>query len=387
MGVAQLERPKTSAPGQYLGYALQPVRLCFHLFDAPAGASASLEHLDDVAVHRPDGSHLLEQAKSALTGNPAADRSVELWKALGNWADLCIEGTVSASTSTFRYYVTPSGGGQLISRLNGIKDAKTAGDLLKEIDTPRFKGKPSIGAGPHILRFLAAGPVICADIIRNFELLVEPDPLSAIRGKLQASLPDEIINDFVAAAIGQAKERADQLIREKKPPIIKATEFRSWFHAFIRKHNLASLLQPTTAKPTPDEIQMVISDTPVFVRQLGAVQATRELMVAAVSDFLRTTADKINWAAAGTIVEESLNELDDVLKCYHTIQADEVKDTLSNQSPEFRGRALYRKCIALQIPLEDRSLPSHFIPGAFNCLADVRKLGWHPDYELMLGED
>src|ERR1700742_109451 len=107
MSVAQLERPKTSVPGQYLGYALQPVRLCYHLFDAPAGALASLEFLDDVAVHYADGVHLLEQSKSALSGNPAANRSPELWKALGNWADLCISGKVNASTSIFRYYVTP----------------------------------------------------------------------------------------------------------------------------------------------------------------------------------------------------------------------------------------------------------------------------------------
>src|SRR3954471_4406038 len=102
MSVAQLERPKSSVPGQYLGYALQPVRLCFHLFDAPTGALVSLEFLEDVAVHYPDGALLLEQSKSALSGNPAGDRSAELWKALGNWAELCVSGGVSASTSVFR---------------------------------------------------------------------------------------------------------------------------------------------------------------------------------------------------------------------------------------------------------------------------------------------
>jgi hypothetical protein len=34
-----------TAPGQYLGYALQPVRLCYHLLSCPSGASVSLEAL------------------------------------------------------------------------------------------------------------------------------------------------------------------------------------------------------------------------------------------------------------------------------------------------------------------------------------------------------
>jgi hypothetical protein len=33
-----LKASKYSAPGQYLGYALQPLRLCYHLLDCPRGA-------------------------------------------------------------------------------------------------------------------------------------------------------------------------------------------------------------------------------------------------------------------------------------------------------------------------------------------------------------
>src|SRR4051812_32187398 len=109
MSSSQIDKTKNSVPGQYLGYALQPVRLCFHLLDAPHDALVSLEHIDDVAVHYACGAHLLEQSKSALSGNPASDRSVDLWKALANWADLCVAGTVPLTTTTFRYFVTPSG--------------------------------------------------------------------------------------------------------------------------------------------------------------------------------------------------------------------------------------------------------------------------------------
>lgn len=386
MAVAQIEKPKTSVPGQYLGYALQPVRLCFHLFDAPLDTEVSMEHLDDVAIHYADGSHLLEQTKSALSGNPASDRSVELWKAMANWADLCVAGTVSASSTRFRYYVTPSAGGTLIERLHNAKDQAAVGPLLKEIASAKIMGKPDSGAYPHIARFLAAGEDICGAIITAFEFAVEIDPLDAIRGKLAVLLPPGLLDDFVKAAIGFAKSTVDQLIRDKSLPILSPGDFRARFRAFVVKHNLAGLLEPTTGAPSTDEIADVIDGAPLFVRQLAAVDASQDLLVTAVSDWLRTTADKIAWAAAGSIVEGSLDELDTSLERHHTLVADEIADTHAGESPEVRGRKIYRRCTALQMPLEGRALPMHFIPGAFNCLADVRRIGWHPDHKTLFPE-
>lgn len=383
MSVAQIVKPKTAVPGQYLGYALQPVRLGFHLLDAPLGSQVSMEHLDDVAVHYADGTHLLEQTKSALSGNPASDRSVELWKAMANWADLCVAGTVSPVSTRFRYYVTPNAGGPLVERLHNAKEKATIEQLLKEIASTKIMGKPESGAHSHISRFLAAGEDVCRPIIASFEFVVQADPLDAIRGKLAALLPPEVLDDFVKAAVGSAKAAVDQLIREKKLPILSPAYFRTRFRAFVVKHNLAGLLEPTTGAPSPDEIAQIIGGAPVFVRQLAAVDATQDLLVGAVSDWLRTTADKIAWAAAGSIVEESLDELDVSLERHHSRVADEIADTHSADTPQARGRQVYRQCTFLQMPLEGRVLPMHFISGAFNCLADARRLGWHPDHKTL----
>lgn len=383
MAVVHLEKPKTSVPGQYLGYALQPVRLCFHLFDAPLDAQVSMEHLEDVAVHYADGTHLLEQTKSALTGNPASDRSVELWKAMANWADLCIAGTVTAESTRFRYYITPNAGGPFVGRLHSANDKVAIDQLLKEIASAKILGKPESGAHPHVARFLAAGKDVCGAIIAAFELVVEADPIDAIRGKLTALLPPDVLDDFVKAAIGFAKAAVDDLIRDKALPVLSPADFRMRFRAFVVKHNLAGLLEPTTGVPSSDQIAEIIHGAPQFVRQLAAVDATQDLLVGAVSDWLRTTADKIAWAATGSIVEGSLDELDSSLERHHALVADEVTDTHFSDGPQARGRRVYRQCIALQMPLEGRALPTHFISGAFNCLADVSRVGWHPDHKTL----
>lgn len=64
---------KSSAASQYLGVALQPVRLCYHLLSAPDDACVSLEYYDDVAIHYANNGVLLEQTKNAhskVNGKP-----------------------------------------------------------------------------------------------------------------------------------------------------------------------------------------------------------------------------------------------------------------------------------------------------------------------------
>ena len=106
--LVDIEKPvKATAAGQYLGYSLQQLRLCHHLFKVPDDDTVSLEYVDDVGVHRADGTLLLEQSKSALIGNPAADRAEDLWKSFANWAELCADAKVDPKTTDFRLYVTP----------------------------------------------------------------------------------------------------------------------------------------------------------------------------------------------------------------------------------------------------------------------------------------
>jgi hypothetical protein len=77
---------------------------------------------------------------------------------------------------------------------------------------------------------------------------------------------------------------------------------------------------------------------------------------------------------------------DGQLERQHTIARDEVEDMMASVSEVQRGRALYRKCAATQLPLEGRTLPSHFIAGAYNSLADGLRVGWLPKYQNLFSE-
>ncbi len=116
---------------------------------------------------------------------------------------------------------------------------------------------------------------------------------------------------------------------------------------------------------------------PIFVRQLSVIEATDSVVRTAVSDFLRAHSDKVSWADDGEIVESSLEETRYFPSQDHALTQEEA-DVDRHLDALTRGRQLYRRCIELQTPLEGRALPSYFISGEFNWLADECRLAGIP---------
>lgn len=385
MTVDTIEKPpKTSVPGQYLGFDLQKVRFGLHLLTAAKGDRVSLEYLDDVAVHHASSAFTLEQSKSSISGKGLTDKAVDLWKTFGNWADICQQEQLDPAEGRFVLYVTPEAPSPFVYSLAEATTYDAAKALLNQVKKWVKPTHADKGFTPHLSRFLLLGDERCIQVIRNFSLVVERDPLEGIRKVLRATLPDEVVEDFCKAVIGRAGEAAARLIRDSKPAIVDANAFRKSFQAFVRKHNLAGLLTPTTGVPDPAEIQRTIQSAPTYVRQLDAISLNPDLIVGAVGACLRTTADKINWAAEGRIVEESLTEFDTDLEKRFALVRDEVEDLSGAKDEEQRGRIVYRQCAAVQLPLEGRTLPNHFVEGAYNILADSLRVGWHPSYAALM---
>ncbi len=374
---------KAAAPGQYLGYSLQQLRLCHHLLRTKGDYQVSFEYLDDIAVHMPDGRVCLEQCKSATSGNPVGDRAVDLWKAFANWADLAKAKTIDPAKADFQMYVAPKGTAQFALDLSGAKTFAAVDGVLNKAKKLQKTGAQAAAVDTHIARFLAVGDDIAKAIIRNFTLIVDSDPDESVKGELRLFLSGQALDEFSIAAVGMARDTIDNLIRKGQKPIISAPKFQASVRAFIRKNNLANLLVSTAPKPSKESIAASLNASPVFVRQLQSIDATPALLTTAISDWLKATADKINWASEGTVFKDSFDEFDEALVRRHMLVRDEIEDLGSAKTPEQRGRELYRKCIDTKLPLEGSAVPEHFVGGAYNCLADTSKVGWHPDYATL----
>lgn len=379
---------KHAAAGPYLGFALQPVRLCYYLLSSPRDASVSLEYLDDVAVHRADGTVLLEQCKSALAHNPISDWSDDLWKTVANWLDAVKAQKVDGANASFQLYVTPPKLGKLSAAMHAAADAKAVESLVKQVGDKLKKRADFPKCMEHVQKFLDATDALRLAVIGKTTILAaDADPLEPLRELLRPTVPEASLDVICASAIGQAKEAADKCIRRKAPALLGVAEFRKNFHAFVQQNNMAGYLPTFTAAPSKDVARALLTTRPVFVRQLQLIDATEEQQLRAASDLMRTSGDKVKWADQGLIHDGIFEDWEDTLLRKHDAAQSEVKETCSEKTQEAQGRIVYSRCAAMEVPLNSRELPGHFTHGGFNDLADRRKLGWHPEHQTLLNEE
>jgi hypothetical protein len=373
-----------SAPGPYLGFALQPVRLCYHLLNGNDGDVVSIETADDIVIAAGE-KLVLEQTKSALSHNPVADFAVDLWKTFSNWIAQIKSGDVIPSVTTFRLYVTPVYTGEIVSMLD-TANTNAAADQCVELIQSKLAAlakKPS--CYKYLRHLLELDPKVRRLLIRNFEFeSAHQDPVDAIRNIIKAPLSQNIVETCCVYSIGKAKEEADALIREGKMPSIAALPFQLAFKAFVKKNDLSGLLKSIAPQPSKAEVTATIAGSPPFVRQLDFIELPQDLRMRAVSDYLQSSADKTHWAANGDIVQDSLQEFEQKLVKAHGFTKLTLQDHLPPLEAALLGRRLYAECCKGAHTIEDREPPSHFVPGCFNDLANRSELGWHPDYLLLL---
>jgi hypothetical protein len=373
-----------SAPGPYLGFALQPVRLCYYLLNGENDDVVSIETRDDIEITT--GKKLvLEQTKSALSHNPVSDFAMDLWKTFSNWITQIKNDQVVPSDTRFRLYVTPIYTGEIVSMLHAAKTDAAADKCVKHIQD-KLDALPRRPSCYRYLRhLLELDPKTRRQLIRNFEYdSAHEDPVDAIREIIRAPLSQNIVDTCCEYAIGKAKEEADALIREDKIPSITSGPFQRAFKAFVKKNDLSGLLKSIATQPSESEVTATLAGSPPFVRQLDFIELPQDLRLRAVSDFLQASADKTHWAANGDIVEDSLQEFDNKLVKAHGFTKLTLEDQIPATAGALLGRRLYAECCKGSHKIEDREPPSHFIPGCFNDLANRVELGWHPNYVALL---
>lgn len=382
-------KAKGAAPGQYLGYALQPVRLFYHLLKCSPDSFVGLEYADDISIHHEGTALLVEQCKSALKQNPVGDWSIDLWKTLSTWASNSASGILDPENTKFHLYVTPLKNSKLAQLLSDAKSDSEIDKILDGVKRKHSKLSKVPKCEQHLQSFFAADPTIVRAIVRNFVLVNEDhDPLDPIYDHLDSTVNPEILEQACIWGIGHAKQLVDACIRSGEDPLISARTFRVALRAFIAKYDVARVLLSLSDAPSGDVVSEVVSKSPPFIRQLEIVEANAEIKTRAASDFLRASADRTNWADAGIIFEDSALEYDEALKKRYANLKGELGITSADLDDAELGRLLYfRCCRGTAGHIEGKEVPNHFLSGSLNSLADRLEVGWHPDYEEILKKD
>jgi hypothetical protein len=373
-----------AAPGQYLGYGLQDVRLCMRLLTADDNDVVSTEYLDDVAVRKANGCYLLEQCKSALSQNPVADWSPSLWKTFANWLETTKQLGLNPAETDYILYVNPAKSGRLVAAFHEARSPAHVAELLAELRKAIASRKVAPACEKYLRIFVEADPALCAAMIRNFTLVgISGDPVDEMRKHLAPSVSPTIMDVVCAAAIGWVKNRAAERIRGGEVAEITAAAFHTQLRAIIRRHDRDDVLQSFAPRPDVEAIESEVHSQ-LYIRQLDAIEIESDDKLRAATDYLRASADRTIWSERGLVHEVSLDEYDDALtaKWSHRRRAVEI---LAKERGEIeRGQLLYAESMQHAERLEGKDVPPHFTPGSYHALADCQEVGWHPRYKEVI---
>lgn len=382
------------APGQALGYLLQETVLTHRLLSALPGESLSLELLDDVAVHHDGAPHQLIQSTSTSGNNPVSDKDPKLWKTLSNWVTTVSQLNLDPTRIRFVLYVSSPVSGPLASAFAAASSPATAEAALT-LATNELWGPPpnfpkratlSLPLAKFANAVLSAPMDTLVPLISNFELQCgsgspHGDFLAALAQ--QISLEETHIEVVAPQMLGWVKQKLELSLEQQQPAVVSRDEFFLVMRAFIRKIAYEQMLRSFASRPSNTETEKEKLRT--YVRQLELIQLDETRILGAITDFLMSTADRVEWAERGLVDPSSFDELDMSLQhvwSNHSL----IADAHFGKDPIPRGKSVYGNCMNHQTVVEGMTTPSYFIPGCFHQLADSQKLGWHPDFISLLNE-
>ncbi|WP_338507331.1 ABC-three component system protein [Pseudomonas poae] len=384
---AEMQSPllKSSRPGSYLGYSLQATRMCLHLCEAPRGSFVALEVLDDVDVVLPDGTRLLEQSKSGLATNPIANFSVDLWKTFSNWIEAIEVGVVDPAKTLFRIYVLQEKKGEYASALHYAHTTAQV-DMVVQSIKEDYETEQHEGCKPYIERFLAYDREKLAALVMAFELETGNDQLvERIKDHLALTVPNEFLDDACDTAVGWVKNTSDGLISQRKYPAISRDEFSDRMSTFNTRFSYNHLLKYALPAPPADEVEKSRSSAHILIRQLELIEEQGEGLQA-MTDFLHSKTNKVNWGAKGLVYEPEFDEFKQSLLTQWKLFNKEVRLQSASASEVDKGQLLHLKCMAATAKLNDVDSPGFFVRGTYHDFSNAKEIGWHPRYRDLLDE-
>ena len=217
--------------------------------------------LDDVAVETEAGDVDAVQLKTALKTNPISNRSIDLWKTIGNWLSAVKSGELKVENTTFSLRLGRPRAGAICKSFSDAMTSEDADDALTKAKSEFFAAK-----GDKLKKGI---PTELGDIVKE---IFKPSHLEYLRGivvrfrlsfgsqyayeELLARLKtkfidEEIAEDVLLHALGWAKKEIDGAVEKDQRPSIGVDKFRIEINAFRDRLKARSYLPSFAGPPSP----------------------------------------------------------------------------------------------------------------------------------------
>jgi hypothetical protein len=359
-----------SAAPSALGYLFQ-IRYALVLLlraDEPENV-ISIEKLDDVAFEE-DGEpkQLLQFKHHVINSATLTDSSTDLWKTLRVWSTAVRDGSLDL-TSVILSLVTTS-----------CAPADSAASMLR--DGVSRNENSALG------KLHAAGQASTNTVVQRAYAVFQQLALQA-----QQMLISRIrVLDLAPDILGARELLEKELRLSTRPQFLTglADRLEGWWFRWAIRH----LKDPDSVSSIfdfPVELDKDVGDLQpderLFVEQLRLVTVGNERIKSAISDYWRAFQQRSRWVREELLLDQDLEQYEDrLVREWKEIFLIMQENMQAGADPVLEGKNLYNRVVinGRDIRIRDSVSYPFVMRGSFHILANVLKIGWHPDFEQRL---
>ena len=395
-------KDRTHVPDKLEGYLLQTRHALFDLISFDPNRIVSVEAYDDVATEYGD-LVVAEQIKSVLSeNNPLSNRSIVFWKTIYNWSMYVSSGSFNGKELKLKFVIVAArkqNTGKIAETFHNAADISQAKAALKAAKLeicgdPKTPKEVSDFLKPYIeYCFSKENESAILDVIKRFTVELHlGDYDKKLRERFNAQpIPVEYTNELFLHMLGWVNEEIHNQIKKNMPAYLLVSEYLDELRAQTRKYDCNHILSAVSALPEDSEKAKEIQRRSTYIRQLELIGLDYTDLFEAAGDFLRSRAEKIEWANRGLITRDSMYDYDDSLIRLWRAQR-RIAKIASNGDAVGAGVMTYSTCISevRSMRLQGCDVPPFFGAGRLYSLSNEPKshpsIGWHPDYIQLLRE-
>lgn len=383
----------THVPDKVYAYNLQIRHALYELLKCNFNESVSIEVYEDVAVHENNGDDKLVQLKSALSkNNPVADRSKDLWKTFYNWLVAVNIGEIDIKNTNFIIFLNKKVNTNIVDKFHRAKTDDETENAYNYARTELYGENGTNELAEGIRKYVddIFNPInkeTVLNLIRHFKFeCIDVDYSRFLYSEFcrHFHIEKELEELAFDSILGWLNKKISELIENSKPMLVSYEEFKLQLIAInsslVRKQTLIDL----APRPSDEEIDYEYKESRIYIQQLELIELEFDELLEAISNNLRASTNRTQWAVKGLINYQSLpNYREDLIQKWKlkkrliSLNHDDLDDINY-------GKNLYYRCLEEQPLLDGMTVPSHFAPGCYQELADDMQLGWHKEYKEIL---
>lgn len=392
---------KHIAPGSMAGYLFQPERALYWLAKSKTGSMVGIETEDDIVLKAKGmGKSVREQDKHSISSNiPFGNHSKDLWNTLNIWLNAIMANEVDVDFTEFHLVTNKIVDEGLVVRLSAAQTQEEVEGCISAIRDIAQGVPPSVAelankvclCSDYILAALIKKIVLCDGRLGSYGDQLE------IEVKSLLLIPEEMpFEEIYNSLLGWVHYCAMNCWRNDKEAWLSRDIFVVYYQRLLSRYK-SQAFNETTKNLIPIEVDDHQNQyNKLFVSQLYllALEKDDDLLIDAIDDYLRSISERTRLSIQGEITKEEIDKFDqNLLDRWKLIFAEYKRKYKREQvicsDVNILGEDLGLKTLVQTLnhrePLAGQQTEQYYLTrGSYHRLANKLKIGWHPDYKIIL---